>query len=81
MSLRPRGWKWPERKATRVVADEAYLAPNVTPIRPTDLVEASRWPVAGCIVAIGATTGLILTAWYLIWRLVVRVSHEIMRLT
>ena len=65
----------------KVGPDEQYTSANVVPLHRTRPVEAPRWPVAGCIVGLSLTTASLLGLWYLIWRAVVRLVDQFVRLT
>jgi hypothetical protein len=91
--MRPRGWRWewstrrvladdayePLPGVTEAEGEALHdaIRGNVTPIRATEPLEASRWPVAGCISGIGVTAFALVGFWYLIWRMVVRVVESI----
>ena len=73
--MRPRGWVWPERRAARVLEDQAYgeyNGPRSLPIAPTEPAKPSRRQVWGCLGLIALVVAWLALSWLAIAAFIVR---------
>lgn len=75
--MRPRGWVWPDRRATRVLADARYPngeynGPRSLPIAPTEPAKPSSGQVWGCLGLIAAVVAWLALSWIAIAAFVIR---------